>query len=33
MALDFPNNPSIDDEYTAANTTWKWDEETQEWVE
>ena len=25
MALDFPSNPQIDDEYTAANTTWKWD--------
>jgi hypothetical protein len=25
MALNFPNNPQINDTYTANNTTWSWD--------
>ena len=25
MAIDFPSSPDIDDEFTAAGTTWKWD--------
>lgn len=25
MALDFPSSPSVNDIYTANNTTWTWD--------
>jgi len=24
-AIDFPNSPEINDEFTSGNTTWKWD--------
>ena len=24
-AIDFPNSPSLNDEFTSGNTTWKWD--------
>jgi hypothetical protein len=24
MAIDFPDTPEVDDEFTAAGRTWKW---------
>ena len=24
-AIDFPNSPALNDEFTSGNTTWKWD--------
>jgi hypothetical protein len=24
MALDFPSNPEVDDEYQSGSTVWKW---------
>ncbi len=25
MPIDFPNSPSVDDEFTSGSTTWRWD--------
>jgi hypothetical protein len=25
MAIDFPNSPSVNDEFTSGSTTWRWD--------